>query len=65
MQTETFIFNKDLSSIEYIKNICDNYKPENESFLINLIPDILECLSEKSLFDETQNLINLIISILH
>jgi hypothetical protein len=28
-------------------------------YLINLIPDILECLSEKNLSDETQNLINL------
>ena len=63
MQNETtiFNFNKDLNSIQYLKNLCENYKTEFEPYLISLIPDILECLSEKTLYDETQNLINLLL----
>ena len=60
MQLETYIFNKNLNSLEFIKNICNNYNKESEVFLINLIPDILDCLSEKSLFDETENLLELL-----
>jgi elongation factor 3 len=63
MQSESpeFQFKKDTISINYLQNMCTNYKPYYEEKLINLLPEILECLSDKNLFDPTKKLINFIL----